>query len=313
MMEGWNCLIRQRETACRRWCRWAGAVTLGLLTATGARAAQQPDDNGLTPSPPVDTVARAKAPRALHRLPRLPDSLRPVGPLARLRPGWRVAVAVGPPVALVGLGVMSRQRKIKKLFLSSSAVYEEIQENFSGFSTNLDDYSRHVPTVAVFGLSLAGVPARHALPERALLFAAANLTGTGVASWLKRRVLDPRPYDITLRTSFPSYHTTQAFIGATVLAEEYGGRPGGGWIVAGGYAVATATGVLRLLNSEHWASDVLAGAGIGIASTELVYAVYPAVRRVLFGGSKRAARGIVVPTLPTRGSGMGVVAVWLLR
>ena len=40
-----------------------------------------------------------------------------------------------------------------------------------------------------------------------------------------------------------------------------------------GYGVATATGVMRVLNNRHWVSDVMSGAGIGIMSTELGYAL----------------------------------------
>jgi membrane-associated phospholipid phosphatase len=40
-----------------------------------------------------------------------------------------------------------------------------------------------------------------------------------------------------------------------------------------GYGVATATGVMRVLNNRHWISDVLSGAGIGILSTELGYSL----------------------------------------
>ena len=36
------------------------------------------------------------------------------------------------------------------------------------------------------------------------------------------------------------------------------------WYAVGGYAVATFTGVMRVLNNRHWISDVLSGAGIGI-------------------------------------------------
>jgi membrane-associated phospholipid phosphatase len=37
------------------------------------------------------------------------------------------------------------------------------------------------------------------------------------------------------------------------------------------YTIATGVGVMRVLNNKHWASDVLAGAGFGILSTELTY------------------------------------------
>ena len=38
-----------------------------------------------------------------------------------------------------------------------------------------------------------------------------------------------------------------------------------------GYGIATATGVMRVLNNRHWVSDVLSGAGIGIFATEVAY------------------------------------------
>lgn len=43
------------------------------------------------------------------------------------------------------------------------------------------------------------------------------------------------------------------------------------WYSVAGYTIATATAYSRLLNNRHWISDVLAGAGIGILSTELGY------------------------------------------
>ena len=45
------------------------------------------------------------------------------------------------------------------------------------------------------------------------------------------------------------------------------------WYSIAGYTLATATGVMRVLNNRHWISDVLSGAGIGILSTELAYGI----------------------------------------
>jgi len=42
-----------------------------------------------------------------------------------------------------------------------------------------------------------------------------------------------------------------------------------------GFVFASATGVLRVLNNEHWTSDVLVGAGLGIIITDLVYRFEP--------------------------------------
>ena len=72
--------------------------------------------------------------------------------------------------------------------------------------------------------------------------------------------------------SWPSGHTATAFVGATLLHKEYG-LTRSPWFSVAGYGVATATGVMRVLNNRHWVSDVMSGAGIGIMSTELGYAI----------------------------------------
>jgi membrane-associated phospholipid phosphatase len=38
--------------------------------------------------------------------------------------------------------------------------------------------------------------------------------------------------------------------------------------------MATATGVLRVMNNRHWLSDVITGAGIGILTTKFSYWLY---------------------------------------
>lgn len=54
-----------------------------------------------------------------------------------------------------------------------------------------------------------------------------------------------------------------------MMHKEYGDRSP--WYSISAFTVATATGISRILNNRHWLSDVLAGAGIGILSTELGY------------------------------------------
>ena len=65
--------------------------------------------------------------------------------------------------------------------------------------------------------------------------------------------------------SFPSGHTTAAFAFASLVASETSHWwPGSRWIVGPiMYGSATLTGVSRMYNNQHWASDVLAGAAIG--------------------------------------------------
>lgn len=60
-----------------------------------------------------------------------------------------------------------------------------------------------------------------------------------------------------------------AFTGAELLRREYGKEYP--WVAVAGYAVAVLVGAMRVYNNRHWVGDVLAGAGIGIASVTLVY------------------------------------------
>ncbi len=65
--------------------------------------------------------------------------------------------------------------------------------------------------------------------------------------------------------SFPSGHTTTAFaFAATVASETQRWWPRSRWILGPIlYGGATLTGVSRMYNNAHWASDVMAGAAIG--------------------------------------------------
>ena len=61
-----------------------------------------------------------------------------------------------------------------------------------------------------------------------------------------------------------------------MLRREYGEEYPG--IAIAGYTVATSVGLLRMYNNRHWASDVLAGAGLGILCTSLMYWLAPYLR-----------------------------------
>jgi Membrane-associated phospholipid phosphatase len=69
--------------------------------------------------------------------------------------------------------------------------------------------------------------------------------------------------------SFPSGHTALAFCAATSFAvlslELAGDEAATPWLVAGGYALATSVGVLRVVSGNHFIGDVAAGALLGSA------------------------------------------------
>ncbi len=87
------------------------------------------------------------------------------------------------------------------------------------------------------------------------------------------------PYDFGLwrgreqgYTSMPSGHTSAAFAAATALSAEWKRSlpEGARYAVPALYAGATLVGLSRMYNNRHWASDVVAGAALGILGGQLV-------------------------------------------
>lgn len=98
--------------------------------------------------------------------------------------------------------------------------------------------------------------------------AAAVVVNAGVTEILKHSVHELRP-DRSDNNSFPSRHTSWAFTASTILSNElYRYSP---WWSVGAQAAASAVAYQRVVSRNHYASDVIAGAAIGIASTELGY------------------------------------------
>ena len=134
--------------------------------------------------------------------------------------------------------------------------------------THIDDYTQYLPALAVFTLDAVGLKGRTKPQQQFLLYALGNITAAAIVQPMKRIVQRERPNSRDFR-SFPSGHTSTAFVAAEFLHQEFGHHSP--WISVAGYATAAATGYLRLYNNQHWLGDVLAGAAIGMASTKLVY------------------------------------------
>lgn len=136
------------------------------------------------------------------------------------------------------------------------------------FHRPYDNYTQYLPALAMFGMKAAGVKSRDSwgrmLASSAL---SAAIMGTAVNT-VKHTTNVTRP-DGSDNHSFPSGHTATAFMTATMLTKEYGHISP--WIGIGAYTIATGTGMMRVANNKHWLSDVFAGAGVGIISTELGY------------------------------------------
>jgi len=189
------------------------------------------------------------------------------------RPKFR-PVAFVIPAVLVGYGFLAvhDQGALRQLDLSTRA---EIQEDHPRFAAHVDDYLQIVPAAAVFALNLSGVHGKHNLFDASFLYLTATAIMSTSTHFVKNGVGRLRP-DESGSNSFPSGHTASAFMAAEFLHQEF--KDADPWITLSGYFVATATGTLRLYNNKHWFSDVVAGAGFGIASTKISYLVYPYIK-----------------------------------
>lgn len=142
------------------------------------------------------------------------------------------------------------------------------------FKRPLDNYLQFVPGVVMVGLKAAGVKSRSSWGRMLVTDAIATSLMTSTVQLSKHTTDVTRP-DGSDNHSFPSGHTATAFMIATMLSKEYGYLSP--LVSVGSYAMATTTGLMRIANNKHWLSDVMAGAGIGIISTEMAYWIADAI------------------------------------
>ena len=174
---------------------------------------------------------------------------------------------VGVPLFLAGLAVKGD----KAMFRVNNKDGKKNTQLLTDFKTGIDDYTQFFGPVMTVGLKLGGYEGRS---DWGRLLASAGMSYAimaGFVNGIKYTAKEMRP-DGSSANSWPSGHTATSFVGATILHKEYG-LTRSPWFSIAGYGVATATGIMRVLNNRHWISDVMSGAGIGIMSTELGYAL----------------------------------------
>jgi membrane-associated phospholipid phosphatase len=201
------------------------------------------------------------------------------------------------PAVLIGYGLISLgDNGVRRL---DFRVREELQYKHPDFSFHADDYLIYAPGVAFYALNLAGVKSKHSMADGTALFILSRAITFITTNSGKYGIGRERP-DYSDQMSFPSGHSANAFAAAEFLNQEY--RDVSPWIGYAGYTVATATGVLRLYNNKHWLSDVIAGAGVGIASTKLAYLIYPSLKKLIVG--KQTVKYSLVPMYQQKAAGL---------
>ena len=176
------------------------------------------------------------------------------------------------PAALIGVGLYTFK---DKGFLSRTSIHDMRNRYVPQFSNKLDDYLQYAPIAAVYGLNLVGVKGQHSY-QRATVSLGMSFLMSAAIVHAGKTFLDVERPDGSSNNSFPSGHTTTAFVAATFLHKEFGQYRSPIYSILG-YTSATTIGIYRQLNNRHWISDVLVGAGIGIVSTEICYAFAEAI------------------------------------
>ncbi len=165
------------------------------------------------------------------------------------------------PVSLIATGAL----------LNIGDIKNKIQDGIPDFNTKADEYFPYVPVVQMYLADALGVKHQSTVLNQTAYWFASQFISDQLVVFLKKETNVTRP-DGGSR-SFPSGHSSVAFVSATVLFREFKDtEPLLAW---SGYLFASATSVFRMTKDAHWLPDVLAGAGIGILTTNIVYLINP--------------------------------------
>lgn len=165
------------------------------------------------------------------------------------------------PMGLLATGILYNDNYLDKHIIRKG--------NIASPSLKSADYLQYSPMALMFAIKLAGVEGRSDWPR----MITADATAVAIMNLIThstKNIIDRERPDGRGVNSFPSGHTATAFMSAQMLHKEYG-QTISPWISVAGYGLAATTGMFRAIANRHWCSDVLAGAAIGIFSTEVAY------------------------------------------
>jgi hypothetical protein len=177
------------------------------------------------------------------------------------------------PISLITAGALLNIGNIK----------ETVHENTPMTNNSIDDYLQYVPAAEMYLFDAIGVKHQNTVFNQTKYLLISQLASSIITHSLKKITDIDRPTGAP--ESFPSGHTTFAFVNATVLFHEF--KNTDPWIAYSGFVVATATGCLRMTNNAHWLPDVVAGAGIGMLTTNVVYWLEPLKKLQLGSKNKK--------------------------
>ena len=146
-----------------------------------------------------------------------------------------------------------------------------IQEHHPDFHTNAASYLMWVPSASVYVMDAFQLETPHSFTQHLAIDAGSILLTGGIGYGMRIISSNINAYKSD-KTQFPSGHTANAFRGAEILRQEL--KDNHPFWSYSGYVLAAGVGILRMYTQEHYLSEVLTGAGLGIISTKLTYWIF---------------------------------------
>jgi hypothetical protein len=192
------------------------------------------------------------------------------------------------------------------IVLFNSTLNDDLQENAGkyfgeNYHTEADNFLPFFPIVQIYTGRYLGFKPKNDLLHQSINIIIVNTMATALVKVVKHSVKAERP-DYSDHLSFPSGHTALAFANASLLYYEY--KDSNLWYASSGFLFATATGILRIANNRHYTSDVLTGAGLGMA-TGLIVSYWNPFQSLNFGKKKKTT-AFVYPQIGNQ-IGMGLL------
>ncbi len=214
--------------------------------------------------------------------------------------GFRATIV---PAVLIGYGISTIHGNG---LYSSYDAKRDINRWFGpGRHTRVVDFLQFAPYLELGGVLLAGVKSRNDRVNLGLVILKSELIMVSSVFVTKYLTNVDRPDGTPY--AFPSGHTAQAFLAASIVHNEL--RDKSQWYGIGAYTLTTGVAALRMVNDKHWEADVFAGAGFGILSAHLGYLSH----RYRWGHRPKDMAGSWRVTPLYYGGATGLTLNWQLR
>jgi hypothetical protein len=169
------------------------------------------------------------------------------------------------PSTIIISGVIIKETKYRE------SIQKDVQTSSLKTNNHIDDFIQYAPMAEIYIADICYSKTKNEVFQQSKNLIISQLFTAIIVQSLKITTNVTRPNGAS--HSFPSGHTSVAFTGATALYLEY--RDINPLLAYSGYGFSTTTGLLRVTNNKHWASDVLVGAGIGMLSARLIWYINP--------------------------------------